>query len=116
VIRWINESEGRKRTLDKDRHHLRWLDKHLYGIPLPEIDRDRVDRITRWHDLRHTWASWHVQNGTPLHVLQELGDWSDIKMVLRYAHLGGQHLQEYAGNVGRWHKSGTTFKDVAKNG
>ncbi|MDN2670262.1 site-specific integrase [Janthinobacterium sp. SUN026] len=27
----------------------------------------------RWHDLQHTWASWHVQNGTPLNVLQDLG-------------------------------------------
>jgi len=27
----------------------------------------------RWHDLRHTWASWHVQNGTPVYALQEMG-------------------------------------------
>jgi hypothetical protein len=29
----------------------------------------------RWHDLRHTWASWHIQNGTPVHVLKALGGW-----------------------------------------
>ena len=52
----------------------------------------------RWHDLRHTWASWHVQNGTPLHVLKELGGWADLTMVLRYAHLSSRHLEEYAGN------------------
>jgi len=52
----------------------------------------------RWHDLRHTWASWHVQNGTPLHVLKELGGWADLTMVLRYAHLSSKHLDEYAEN------------------
>ena len=53
----------------------------------------------RWHDLRHTWASWHVQNGTPLNILKELGGWADLKMVLRYAHLSSDHLKEFAGNT-----------------
>lgn len=50
----------------------------------------------RWHDLRHTWASWHVQAGTPLHVLQELGGWKSLAMVQRYAHLSTEHLKAYA--------------------
>lgn len=53
----------------------------------------------RWHDLRHTWASWHVQSGTPLNALQELGGWADISMVMRYAHLSSDHLQKYAKNL-----------------
>ena len=52
----------------------------------------------RWHDLRHTWASWHVQNGTPLNVLQELGGWESVEMVRRYAHLGQTHLASYSEN------------------
>lgn len=46
----------------------------------------------RWHDLRHCFASWLVQSGTPLLALQELGGWSSQQMVRRYAHLSADHL------------------------
>jgi integrase len=55
----------------------------------------------RWHDLRHTWASWHVQNGTPIFSLQELGGWKSQAMVRRYAHLSQDHLRKHAEVVGR---------------
>lgn len=53
----------------------------------------------RFHDLRHTWASWHVQNGTPLMVLKELGGWEKLEMVNKYAHLSGEHLSKFSGIV-----------------
>jgi integrase len=53
----------------------------------------------RWHDLRHTWASHHAMNGTPLQALQAMGGWSDPKMVKRYAHFSPESLGGYAGNA-----------------
>jgi len=53
----------------------------------------------RWHDLRHTWASWHAQSGTPMQVLQEMGGWETADMVRRYAHLGAEHLAEHAARI-----------------
>jgi integrase len=53
----------------------------------------------RFHDLRHTWASWHAQRGTPLMALKELGGWEDVTMVQKYAHMGASHLADYASNV-----------------
>ena len=65
----------------------------------------------RFHDLRHTWASWHVQSGTPLQVLKELGGWATLAMVERYAHLGESHLAAWAGNL-----RGTNPVQVAEQG
>ena len=54
----------------------------------------------RWHDLRHTWASWHIQKGTHTAAVREMGGWSDDRMVQRYAHLSTKHLRKVADNIG----------------
>ena len=58
------------------------------------LDRVGIESF-RWHDLRHTWASWHIQEGTPQHILQELGGWSSAEMVQKYAHLSSEHLMQW---------------------
>ena len=73
------------------------------GKPIQQVNtkswRTALKRVGiedfRWHDLRHTWASWHVQSGTPLHVLQELSGWESAETVRRYAHLSSEHLAPY---------------------
>ena len=53
----------------------------------------------RWHDLRHTWASWHVQSGTDMYRLQAMGGWESVEMVQRYAHLSADKLIEDAQRI-----------------
>ena len=62
------------------------------------LERAGIENF-RWHDLRHTWASWHVQSGTPLHALQEMGGWQTATMAQRYAHLAPEHLSEHASRI-----------------
>ena len=70
----------------------------LMKFPLYPIHEYKFENF-RWHDLRHTWASWHVMAGTPLNVLKELGGWSSLDMVLRYGHLAPEHLADAAENI-----------------
>ncbi|MEW6686074.1 MAG: tyrosine-type recombinase/integrase [Candidatus Edwardsbacteria bacterium] len=48
----------------------------------------------RFHDLRHTFASYLVMNGASLKVAQQLLGHKDIKMTMRYSHLSQDHLQD----------------------
>lgn len=52
----------------------------------------------RWHDLRHTFASYHAMNGTPLLTLKALGGWQSLDMVNRYAHLSAEGARLYVSN------------------
>jgi integrase len=46
-----------------------------------------------FHTLRHTFASWLVQNGVDLYTVQKLMGHSTISMTERYAHLAQDNLK-----------------------
>lgn len=54
----------------------------------------------RWHDMRHTGASWAVQSGVTLQELMVLGNWKSYKSVLVYAHLAPANSATAAQRVG----------------
>jgi integrase len=48
----------------------------------------------KWHDLRHTFASWLVQDGVPLDRVAKLLNHKSLAMTVRYAHLAPNQLHE----------------------
>ena len=53
----------------------------------------------RFHDLRHTWASWHRQAGTSCDELKDLGGWKSRTMVDRYAKFATENLAHAASRI-----------------
>jgi integrase len=90
-IRWLTRDEADREQVGKHKTHV----FSYRGNPVRQVHtkawRAALKRVGiedfRWHGLRHIWASWHAQAGTPLHALQELGGWECVEMVRKCAHL-----------------------------
>jgi len=57
-------------------------------------------RDLKFHDLRHTFASWLVMSGVDLRTVAELMGHKTLRMVQRYSHLSPGHLQDAVNKIG----------------
>ena len=74
------------------------------GLNLPLWYRVRQEagiEDVRLHDLRHTLASHAVMNGVPVPVVSRLLGHSNVRMTLRYAHLGDREIEAAAESIGQ---------------
>lgn len=65
------------------------------GNQVPIRISDARQRVV-FHTLRHTFASWLVQRGTPLYTVAELMGHTTIEMSRRYSHLAPDTLRKAA--------------------
>jgi integrase len=81
------------------------------GLLFPDVTPEQVSmRFIRacrsagiedfsFHDLRHTYASLLRKDGAALDEIQNLLGHSDLRMTIRYAHLGPDHLEATASRL-----------------
>ena len=55
----------------------------------------------RWHDLRHTGASYLAMSGKSLRTIMQMGGWKSMDMVLRYSHLSESHIKDASEDLGK---------------
>ncbi|MBL4805804.1 MAG: site-specific integrase [Rhodobacteraceae bacterium] len=70
----------------------------------------------RWHDLRHTYASWFVQNGGELYQLSRILGHTTLAMTARYGHLRTEDLHAAVRKVtqNRSQRTSATVRAVYK--
>jgi integrase len=62
------------------------------------LERAEIEDF-RFHDLRHTFASWYMMHGGDLYALAKILGHSNIKMTERYAKLARKHLASTSGTA-----------------
>jgi integrase len=68
----------------------------------------------RWHDLRHTFASFIGQQNGGGRVVQQAGSWESEEMASRYTHFGMEHLAPYFEGIADRLDTGSPQEEVAQ--
>jgi integrase len=72
---------------------LRKANEELKDTNIPTIPRFTI------HDWRHHFASWYLMSGGDVESLRQIGGWSDLKMVQRYAAVSNQQKRDGINNL-----------------
>ena len=110
-VRGVNAKSGKARFIPLNAVALQALKdwrsqcNESANLVFPSKDGDKLDNVKtawsgllkaakiaefRWHDMRHHFASRLVMSGVDLNTVRELLGHADLKMTLRYAHLGNE--------------------------
>ena len=73
-----------------------------------------ADKKCTPHILRHTFAITLVRNGVDLLTVKELGRWSDLKLVQRYAHVSKSYRTRIVNKLGERFGGDTKGDTVSK--
>ena len=88
------------------------FEKVVNELGLNEDINDARQKVV-FHTLRHTFASWLVQRGTPLYTVAELMGHTSLEMTKRYAHLAPDTMRQAAlglsGILGHGKSSGENY-------
>ena len=98
VVRRVQQGNGHwvfPSVKDESRH------QHTGLVHWYRFRREAGIEDVRLHDLRHTVASQAAMNGVPLPVVARLLGHSDVRMTMRYAHVGDREIEAAAERVGR---------------